>query len=667
MGFIRKRPEKSKEKEKLIKAREAKIKEIISREYKLYKEEERLASLPRTFYEKACKFSEKSIKIKPDEKTGKKIEEAIKFSHLNITPEGVASLTILFALVTSVPTLILIILNIFGLPGISVGYGMIIMLLSMFFTYYLYTYPFHLKKRYEIDVGSEIVTMILYMAMYMRNVPNLEGALRFASENLTGPLGYELKKLMWDVEVGNYVNVQDALMDYTRKWSQNKELIESIELLITSLKQVGERRLSLLDEAVNIILEGNREQAKHFNQKLKMPVMVVHALGIILPVMGLVLFPVVAIFLRVEATILFVGYDILLPFILYFVITNILEIRPSTFSKIDITENPDVPPSGKFKFGKTFVRAWPFGLIAGTIVLSLGIIVSFNDEEGIISAILILFGIAFGFALYYILLSNQRLKVREKTRKIEGEFAEALFQLGNQIGGGTPIELSIEHSMERIKNLEIRNLFSRALNNMKSLGFTFSQAFFDKEYGAIRYYPSKMIKSIMHTVVESTKKGVSTAAVAMLSVSRYLKGLHQTQEDIKEQLNDTLNSLKFQLLFLSPLISGVIVTLAIIIMRILKQLSEQSTALSTGSLPFISQFGEANITPFQFLFVVGIYLIETCFILSMFINTIENGEDPIGWYNLTGYSLIIGFVVFSICLFATLTVFGPLISSTLTS
>lgn len=673
MGFIRKKQDLETSRNKSgIKnrknrfEREREIKQIISREYKLYKEEERVSSLPRTLYEKACNFSEKALNVKPDPKNREKMQNAIDFAHLNVTPVGVASFTILFALIVCIPTLLLLVLNfMFDIAILSFGYGLLILLIGMFFTSYFYIYPYRLRRRYEINAGADIVKMILYMAMFMRNTPNLEGAVKFASDNVIGPLGYELKKLMWDVEVGNYITVQDALLDFVKKWSSNKEFMEAIELLISSMQQVGEKRIGLLDEAVNIILEGNREQARHFNQKLKMPVIIVHALGIILPVMGLVLFPILAVFLEVEAEILFVGYNILLPMILYFVISNILEIRPSTFSKIDITDNPDVPPEGKFRAGKKFIPAWPIGLLAGIIIIALGIMFARFDEEGLISGIIILFGIALGFGIYFILLSNQRLKLRKNTRKIEGEFAEALFQLGNQVSGGMPIELSIERSIERIKELEIKNLFSRALNNMKSLGFTFSQAFFDKDYGAIRYYPSRLVKTIMKTIVESTRKGVNVAAVAMISVSKYLKNIHSTQEDVSEELNDTLNSLKFQMFFLSPMISGIIVTLAIIIMRILSQLSIQATEFTTGSLPFIAQFGQARVTPFQFVFVVGIYLIETCFILSMFINTIENGEDPIGQRDLTGYALIIGFVVFAVCLFATLAIFGPLVTTVL--
>ena len=650
------------------KDRERQIKELVSREYKIFREDERLSTLPRTIYEKACNFSEHVIRVQPDKKTREKLQYAIDFAHLKTTPEGVISFTFLFMLIVLLPTLLLIFLNMLGLPGLPLGYGAMVIVIGVFLTYYFYFYPRHLKSRYEMLVGSDIVTAVLYIVMYMRNSPSLEGAVRFASENISDELGLELKKLLWDVEVGNFLSMEDALIDYTRKWSNNRPFVESIQLVITSLKQVGEKRITMLEESVNIILEGNREQARHFNQKLKLPVTIVHALGIILPVMGLVLFPIVAVFLKVDASVLFVGYDIILPFILYFTITNILEVRPATFSKIDITENPDVPPKGKVKIGKKYVRAWPIALVPGLTLIILGIFLYFSELsegasfEGIIPAVMITFGIALSIALYFILISKQKLKLREETRHIEREFAEALFQLGNQVSGGTPLELSIENSMDRIKNMKIRNLFEKALKNMKMLGMTFRQAFFDEKYGAVRYYPSKLIKTVMRTVVEASKKGVVVASTAMLSVSRYLKDLHQTQEEINESLNDTLNSLKFQAYFLTPMISGVVGTLAIIIIRILKQLGEQSATYS-GGVPLLAQFGEISITPFQFIMIVAIYMIETSFILAMFINSIENGEDPVGRQNITGYTLLISFIVFSASLFITLTVFGPLISA----
>ena len=282
-----------------------------------------------------------------------------------------------------------------------------------------------------------------------------------------------------------------------------------------------------------------------------------------------------------------------------------------------------------------------------------------EGESGLLSPIMITGGIVGGFATYYFLLTKDRLDIREKTREIEREFTEAIYQLGNQIFTGIPIELSIEKAIKRVGSLKIRELFQRTLNNMKRMGMTFSNALFDKSYGAIRFYPSKMVKTVMKIIAESSIKGMRTASVSMLSVSKYLKGIHRTQEEVKDELSDTLSSMRFQAFFLSPLISGVVVTLAIIIIRILEELTQTISSTSIA-IPFLPM--KEVITPFQFVFVVAIYLVETCFILSVFINGIENGEDPIGKQSMTANSLVFGFIIFTITLTVTLLIFGPLIT-----
>lgn len=640
------------------------LRDIRSREYKIFLEEERLAGLPTTLYEKMCRASSRILKIQPDKRTAKILQSAIDFAHLRVTPTDVASFTILFAFIVCFPTLILMLLNtLFGLPGIPTGYAFLIFFIALPMVYYFYSFPLHLKKKYKMQIGSEIVTAVLYMAMFMRNTPNLEGAVRFAARDISGALAFELRKLVWDVELGNYLSMEEALLDYSKKWEENREFVEAVEILITSLRQTGERRIVMLDEAINIVLEGNRENAKHFNQDLRTPVMVVHAMGIILPILGMVLFPIVSIFLGVEASILFIGYDVFLPLILYFVITNILEKRPTTFSKIDVSETPDLPPRGKFNIGKKFMPAWPVGIVIAIAIMAIGALVYLIEgQEGVTSAVIMTGGVAFGIASYVGLMSKSFIGIRESTRRIENEFAEALFQLGNQISSGVPIEMSMDHSVKRIGNLKIKGLFEKALANIKTLGMTFEQAFFDREYGAIRLYPSRLVKSVMKTISESSKKGIETASLAMLSVSKYLKSIHNTQEEVKDELSETVSSLRFQAFFLSPMISGVVVTLAVIMITILKGLSTE-VAGSGLSIPFL--LNSISITPFQFVLVVAVYLIETCIILSMFINGIENGEDRIGLESSISYSLFIGFTVFMITLLITMMIFTPLIVAVL--
>jgi hypothetical protein len=97
-------------------------------------------------------------------------------------------------------------------------------------------------------------------------------------------------------------------------------------------------------------------------------------------------------------------------------------------------------------------------------------------------------------------------------------------------------------------------------------------------------------------------------------------------------------------------------------MKILGQISAKVGDMGNVNVPFLTQFGQVNITPFEFILIVTVYLIETILILSMFISSIESGDDPIGRQSITGQSLVIGFIVFAVCMFGTLLMFEPMIS-----
>src|SRR3989344_1892706 len=73
-----------------------KSKPITSREYKQFKKE----ALPRrlTVYERLCSISEKILRIKPDAKKAESLQESINICHLEITPSGAASFSIIIPL-----------------------------------------------------------------------------------------------------------------------------------------------------------------------------------------------------------------------------------------------------------------------------------------------------------------------------------------------------------------------------------------------------------------------------------------------------------------------------------------------------------------------------------------------------------------------------------------
>lgn len=633
---------------------------VVSREYKLYVKEERISSLPRSLYEKLARASSKILYIEPDEKTRKALHESIEFSHLKVTPEDVASLSILFTFFICFPTVILIILGAFGLPGISISFGLLIIFLSIPFGILMYMYPAYQRIRYQILCGPEMILFILYVSLYMRNIPNLEKAVEFAAKNMKGPLSIDIRKTLWQVETGEHINIHEALRTFTEKWRSNVEFTQAIDLIAGSLKESGERRIQMLDEATNLILEGSKEKTKTFARDMRLPLMAVNALGILLPIMVIVLIPVLTLFVGVEKGLLILFYNVLLPIGLYFLVRELLKKRPATFGTIEVEEkNPDF--HYPMKIGKETYEIPLIPLALFIIVLFL--ILSYFSSE-IISAILILGGISIGCSLLFILNTLPKMNIRQRIRILEQEFSEAIFQLGNRVASGVPIEMAIENIASKLTTKEAKSIFLRATNNMK-LGLSFEKAFLDKDIGAIKYYPSSLIKSAIIVIIESGKKGVETLSKAMISVAKYFKNLYRTQIETLEQLSEILSTLKFQGFFLNPFICGIVNTLAIMMIMILSKISNLLPSISTSSLSiglqgFLS-FANLNISSFDFVLVIGIYLIEFCYIISLFINGIENGEDPIAYQHMLGIMLLSSYVVFVLTLFVSLTIFEPML------
>jgi hypothetical protein len=628
---------------------------------------------PTSLYEIACAKSEKLLSITPNAQMKIKLTEDLKTSYINATPGGVLSFAIIITIILS-----LVSLSSLLFLGFTIG------LFAFFFTglvfYFFYNYPSNQSKVMQLRMSADSVLAILYMVIYMRSSPNLEGALKFAAQNLDGPLSWDLRKLLWDMEVGVYPSADSAITNYIFKWKdKNKEFAESLHLLRGVAVEPGRREI-VFDETINVILIGTKEKAKHYASNLRTPMMLIHALGILLPVMGLVLFPVVLIFMAdsVKPIFIFFAYDILLPIALLFFINYTLQSKPPTFSQPDISKAKSVPPLGKFKLGNAFLPVWPISLIIAFPFLLIGYVglASPSTYTAVNFSILIIFGMALGISSYGFLDSYQKMKIRKDVEKIENEFSVALFQLGNTLSGGIPLEIAVDRARENLKNLKISEMFEIISLNMKKFGYTFEQALFDKEVGAIWYYPSKLIHSIMQTVLESSRKSIATAANSMIVISNYLKGMHDVKEEIDEILGETVSSMKFLAMFLAPLVAGVTVTMAVIIIEILKSLGATVGSLLGGQqsmnaaqLAFLVPSlagGGLPITPSAFQIIVGIYMIETAVLLSLFLNRIQYGEDAIGERSLMSKIVMIGVVVYFLSWIAVFSMFGGTIQTLLT-
>jgi hypothetical protein len=280
---------------------------------------------------------------------------------------------------------------------------------------------------------------------------------------------------------------------------------------------------------------------------------------------------------------------------------------------------------------------------------------STSGPFGILSLILGLF-YPLGFALFFSIVYSSRtkdlIKSREDTKQLEDEFNSSLFQLGNRLGNGVPAELAFGRVAESSKGLKTQDFFSKVNYNIRQMGMGVEEAIFDNSRGALVYYPSNLIATSMKILVESSKKGLKIAAVSLMSISEYVKNMKKITARLKDMLAEIVSDMKSNMVFLAPLLSGIVVGLSVMITTILNKLSLDSLGESLGS--DVSEFASilslfdisAMVSPYYLIIFVGIYLIQIIMILSSALVIVDSGEDKLQEVYVKSKNLLVGIGLF---------------------
>jgi hypothetical protein len=626
----------------------------------------------RTLYESACELAEKVLPISPWKGLGDKYQDAITFSHMKVTPRAAFSLVVL-ATVAAVALPVAVTVPL-GLFSSSVATIVVIIAIALF--YYLYDYPTHHATVFRIRASAEMVLAIVYMTISMRISPNIENAVKFAADNLSGPLDTDLNQLLWDIYTRKYDTAAAGLEWFIKKWKrENNEFADALYLIKTSTIESQSRRDKVLDEAVSVILQGTRERMKEYSLDLRTPVTVINALGILLPVIGMVFLPMVGIFMpeAIQPVFIAIGYNVMLPLVVYWLMSTYLDRRPYSFHNPDLSDHP------KFRSEKTWVYP-AIGLLVALPLIGVGLygvmtstgIFSFNQ---LIYSLLISVGICGGIVAYSISYAIRKMKLRNEIVQIENEFIEVLFQLGNQLMRGIPFETTLRNVTPQIRNLKISSFFDRVLYNIETFGMTLEQAVFDEKSGAIHEYPSKMIRAIMHAIVEISRRGMDTTSRAMITISTYMKNSRSVEAELKDMLSEVTSTMQMQAVLLAPLSSGIVVALAALMMSMLIMLNktvEELYGTFTGSGPFGVGGGlfdsvlrvDKMMPVHSFQLIVSLYMIEVVGMLAVFLSIIQNGDEDLLKRMTLGKTLIMAFAIYAIVMVAGYSLFSSLIPMT---
>ena len=159
-------------------------------------------------------------------------------------------------------------------------------------------------------------------------------------------------------------------------------------------------------------------------------------------------------------------------------------------------------------------------------------------------------------------------------------------------------------------------------------------------------------------------------------VSKYLRDLNTIDEKVKESLDEVISSMNFQVVFLTPIISGIVVGMTALITMVLQllgdRISDLSSLIGTGatesvggaapSLSFISGlFSMSNSTPLDaFQIMVGMYMVEIIFVIAYMLANINKPGDIYYFQDTLKRMVILPTIIYSVATAAMTLILGGL-------
>jgi ribosomal protein L28 len=683
----------------------------VSRDYQKFKQE----LLPEfSRYERWVKTFGKMIKLKVSAKDDKIIRKKLQTAHLEVEPGEVVGFALMsFIILMFLGTLLTT--GIWFIEGTTlleypVFFLFLILVMSMFVFYYYYTMPTRLALKWKLKASSQMVPAVLYTVIYMKHTSNLERAISFVSQHIEAPLALDFKKILWDVQTGRFSNIKDSLDNYLDFWKDsNIEFVESFHLIESSLYEPSEaRRIQILERSLKVILDGVYERMLKYTHSIKSPLTNLYMLGIVLPTLGLALLPLASTLLggAIKTYHVFVGFNIIIPFFVFYLVSQVLLKRPGGYGQSDILQkNPNYGDYTSKRpywiasficvplfligitpliFGYTPIPewfGWPTdfqlpGFLSTLATNAFGFIDVAGEKVGPFSAFALLLGflVPFSVSLFFIISFRMRtknlIKSRNDTRDLEKEFNSSLFTLGNRLGDGTPAEVAFAKVAQSTKGQKTSDFFRIVNTNIQSMGMSIETAIFDPRRGALIFYPSNLIGTSMRILIESAKKGLKVAAQSLMSISEYVRNIQKINERLRDLLADVVSDMRSNMTFLAPLLAGIVVGLTAMITGILSQLKELTEGGAEGAITGLGNLGtitqlfnvENMIPPYQMQIAIGIYIIEIIFILTGALVTIDAGEDKLRNTYEIGRSLMRGSMLYLIMAFISVVALSLLAS-----
>jgi Flp pilus assembly protein TadB len=621
------------------------------------------------YYEKIVKIFGNIIKIKANENKRKNFEKINEELSLDVNIDQIESSSIffliLFIFIGIIPSII--ISPLYFLLFISLG------LLSYLLTDYYYII---LYNNLNTKKKSQLISLLLLLAIKLRQNPNVEQAMLFAAKNINLPLKLDLLRLLRDIYNRKYVSASEALVEYSRFWEKNSKFFYlGVMLILSALYEPDrDRRNFQIDKSIEEALEELVNELYEFSREIRSTINLVSTLGITLPVMLLTIFPLASIFLGniFSPLVLFILFDILIPFIAFYSINYTISSKI-----ISIFSNDDI-----YLFYYLKRKDLTNKLISIASGISVSILLFFIiffviyqylykfDISGILLSEFLVFLMGLSISLIAFTYYSHYKDLYKNLERIEADLPSFLLSLSSALNEGYPIEKAMIYIYSKYKGSPIGDFISRVYQNLRA-GLSFYDSIFDIRYGALSKIPSSQLRATMELAYEASSQSPTEASIITGIIAKYFLLISKVKERIKDLVAEDLSQLKSLLRILAPVILGIVSAVSVMVIEVLYKLSFQFHQISNltlsnsnvsqyvNSLPNIifSIFNlNSLVSPVSMIIIIGIFNVAIAFVIVYAINSIENSGDKLGFYYYLYKYYIINILMFFI--FSTLSTIG---------
>lgn len=294
----------------------------------------------------------------------KKVKDAVLFLGWKLKPEeydafimtitifGLSGLFILIILIyllslyliTSVNPLIIVAAS-FVVFGSVVG----------FLIYHYMNYPLTKAEEEKRNSLAYLPAIVGYLTMYLKLVPNLERAIQFAAEQGEGHLAQDLRKVIWDTNLGIYSSMSEGLDYLAYRWkTYSQDLKEAVMMIKSAMVEDNEaRRSELLDKTTDNLLESIKLKMEGYARGLSQPSLVLFYIGVLLPLLLVIILPIGSVFANLPFSnpwVLFCLYDVIIPLFVFLYAKKISRQVPLLYKTPVIPDGfKGVPKKGNIK------------------------------------------------------------------------------------------------------------------------------------------------------------------------------------------------------------------------------------------------------------------------------------------------------------------------------